>query len=480
MIGHTAGRPLTVRQGRLTEAVIVRFSRLMLPMRAPVLAGLIAIGGMLCAAGAAAVRLAAQDPSPSVNAAGVAVPNSGAAARGGPTAPPDAANSETRDAGPVRLDLSSTAPVGATQPLQGRLDARRSGLTGAVIPAAAPVERWRYCTGGPITGSSTVAPDGTVLLGSHDRFVYALHPNGSLRWRFRTGDLVWSSVALTSRTEPGKQSGLLAVVGSDDDKLYGLWVSDGTLAFATGTGACKRQTGIGPEASRCDVDDVTQAPSGQVFVGGEAISAYSQDGKLVWTHQPDPTDPHKLHCLGAPAVAKDGGVVAACQDQVIALSPEGNLRWQVATQGELSAAPAIGPDDTVYFGDDSRRLSALDGQGVARFSFISGAPIRGGVALRADGVVIFGALDGVIYAVRPDGSLLWSYQTGDAIVAAPIVDASGAVLVGSRDNRLYALHPDGRLRWSHVLEHDIDGPATLLADGTIYVGSDDFCLHALR
>lgn len=366
---------------------------------------------------------------------------------------------------------------------QGRGDAQRTGRSPYRLSSTQPKEVWRVCTQGSIAAPPTLAVDGTVLFSSHDRHVYAVSPQGQLRWKHRTGDMIWSSAALLAMTE-GPDASLqdaVAVVGSDDDKLRALRISDGSVAWQLSPGGCRWSVGRGPEASRCDIEDVTLSTTGIAYFTGAAIYAASADGKLLWTFSPEhPPDKKPHHCSSAPAVAPDGSLRAVCHDVLYALGPDGSKRWQVEGPGEFDSAPAVGPDGTSYIGDEARRLLAIDAQGQQRFSFIAGGPVRAAPALRSDGVVVFGAYDGLLYALRPDGTLAWSFPTADSIQSAPLVDADGAVVFGSRDNRVYALGPDGGLRWSLQLDEDIDGAPSLGPDGTLYIGSDDRCLHAFR
>lgn len=414
-----------------------------------------------------------------------------AAAAGAPLVRTDGAVADLADAGvgsaPTDAAVAAAPPSLLAGPVPlGRGDPQRSGRSPYRLGATQPKEQWRVCTGGSIASAPTVAGDGTVLFSSHDRHVYAVTGGGTLRWKHRTGDMIWSAAALLSRGGAGASgpSGpndeALVLVGSDDDKLHALRLADGGVAWQLSPGGCKRPTGRGPEAARCDIEDVTLSERGVVYFAGAAIYAASAEGKILWSFTPESPPDKKPHCSSAPALAPDGSLRAVCQDKLYALGPDGSKRWQIEGPGEFDSAPAIAPDGTAYIGDEARRLLAVDAMGQQRFSFISGGPVRAAPALRSDGSVVFGAYDGVLYALRPDGSLAWSFATADSIQSAPLVDADGAVVFGSRDNRVYALNPDGTLRWSLVLEEDIDGPPAIGPDGTLYIGSDDRCLHAFK
>ena len=71
-------------------------------------------------------------------------------------------------------------------------------------------------------------------------------------------------------------------------------------------GSCPQRVGVGPEASRCDVDaGPTIGPDGVIYTGGDAIYA---------------------------------------------INPDGTLRWRFATGGHVSSAPAVLPDDVAADG----------------------------------------------------------------------------------------------------------------------------------
>jgi outer membrane protein assembly factor BamB len=360
-------------------------------------------------------------------------------------------------------------PQYATEPALAmfRLGPAHRGRSPYVIPAAKPGIWWSFPTGGPVASSPAIADDGSVLFGSHDGKLYALARDGTLRWSHLTGDIVFSSPAIA-------HDGTV-YFGSDDDHLYAVAPGADKPRWVFQVGACPQRVGVGPEASRCDVDaGPTIGPDGVIYTGGDGVYAINPDGSLRWRFVTGG------HVASAPAVMPDGTVIAGSQDDLIyAIAPNGVKRWDFRAGGDVEAAATIGEDGTIYIGSDDRKMYALGSDGSLRWALTTGGDIRASAAL-GNGMIYVGSFDSLLYAIRFDGTLAWTFRSGDRILSSALVDAKGAVLFGSQDDRLYALEPDGRLRWSVELGGDIDSSPALASDGTIFVGSDDRKMYALR
>jgi outer membrane protein assembly factor BamB len=360
-------------------------------------------------------------------------------------------------------------PQYAIEPAQAmfRLGATHRGRSPFVLPAVKPAIWWTFTASAPIVSSPAVAADGSVLVGSQDGKLYAIGPDGTLKWAYATGDIIFSSPAVA-------HDGTI-YIGSDDDHLYAIVPGTAKPRWIMQMGSCPQRVGIGPEASRCDVDaGPTVGPDGVIYTGGDGIYAINPDGTLRWRFATGG------HVSSAPAVLPDGTVVAGSQDDLVyAIAPNGQKRWDFRAGADVEAAPAIGDDGTIYVGSDDHKLYALGVDGTLRWAFTTGADVRSSAAI-GNGIIYVGSFDAQLYAIRLDGTLAWTFRTGDRIVSSPLVDARGAILFGSQDDRLYCLEPDGHLRWSVELGGDVDSSPTLTADGTIFVGADDRKLYALR
>jgi outer membrane protein assembly factor BamB len=194
--------------------------------------------------------------------------------------------------------------------------------------------RWRYPTGGHVSSAPALLPDGTVVAGSQDNLVYAIGPDGNKRWDFRAGDDVESAPAVAD-------DGTI-YVGSDDQKLYAL-APTGQLLWAFNTGG-----------------DIRASPAvgldGTVYVGAFDASMYAirKDGTLAWTFRTGD------RIISSALVDADGTILFGSQDdRLYALDSKGQHRWSIELGGDVDSSPVIAADGTIYVGSDDRKLYAL-------------------------------------------------------------------------------------------------------------------------
>src|SRR3954451_14571427 len=92
-------------------------------------------------------------------------------------------------------DLGMTAVYSAA-PLQPgspwpkfRANLKQDGRS-AIHPHASDAQPWAFATGKGIFSNPVVDKNGTVFVGSADRYFYALGADGSLNWKVLTGEVI--------------------------------------------------------------------------------------------------------------------------------------------------------------------------------------------------------------------------------------------------------------------------------------------------
>jgi outer membrane protein assembly factor BamB len=315
--------------------------------------------------------------------------------------------------------------------------------------------KWRFQTGFYVSSSPAIGADGTIFVGSVDKYIYALNTDGTLKWRFQTGYTVWSSPAIGA-------DGTL-YVGSIDNYIYAL-NPDGTLKWRFQTG-----------------DAVWSSPAigadGTVYVGSydNYIFALNTDGTLKWRFQ---TGDSVLS--SSPAIGPDGTLyVGSIDNYIYALNPDGTLKWRFQTGDAVWSSPAIGANGIIYVGSDDGHIYALNPDGTLKWRLYMTRVISS-PAIGADGTIYVGSVDNYIYALNPDGTLKWRFQTGFYVSSSPAIGADGTIYVGSDDNYIYALNTDGTLKWHFQTGDNVKSSPMIGGGGTVYIGSWDNNVYAIH
>lgn len=154
--------------------------------------------------------------------------------------------------------------------------------------------RWQIITGG-WENTPTVGSDGIIYVGSDYNKLYAIYPNGSIKWEYYFSDSIWTSPALAN-------DGSL-YIGSKDNYLYAL----------------------------------------------------TPNGTLKWKFKTE------NWIQSSPIISADGTIFFGSHDSYLyGLNPNGKLKWKFKTNDEIISSPAIGADGTVYIGSESGYLYAIN------------------------------------------------------------------------------------------------------------------------
>jgi eukaryotic-like serine/threonine-protein kinase len=193
--------------------------------------------------------------------------------------------------------------------------------------------------------SSPAVSGGVVYFGSGDTNVYALNASdGSLKWKFKTGDVVHASPAMADGT---------VYVGSWDSYFYAIEAATGKEKWRFKTGEdhdTYNQVGIQSSAAVAD---------GVVYFGCRDSNFYAVDaktGEKKWAFNNKGS-----WVISSPAV-KDGRVYFATSDTglIYALDTSGKEIWRFdGNHWVIFSSPALA-GNTMYIGSHAGKLRAVD------------------------------------------------------------------------------------------------------------------------
>ena len=313
--------------------------------------------------------------------------------------------------------------------------------------------KWRF-DGGWVEAGSIIDDEGTIYFGSFNKNLYAVYPNGTLKWKYKTNDWIWSTPALDN-------DGTI-YLGTFGSTFYAIY-PDGTLKWTYYTG--------GPISSSPAIDDDGMIYFG-TFRGSDGdINALYPNGTLKWKYKTNDW------IWSTPALDNDGTIyLGTFGSTFYAIYPDGTLKWTYYTGGPISSSPAIDDDGMIYFGTfrgSDGDINALYPNGTRKWKYTTDYYITSDPAIGDDGTIYIGSGDTYLYAMHPDGSLRWRFKTDDYIKGHPSIDKDGTIYICSFDHHLYAINPDGTLKWKYDGTRGGSSSVSIGKDGTLYVAGDN-------
>lgn len=350
--------------------------------------------------------------------------------------------------------------------------------------------RWRFtCDAQAIAHRPGIGPDGTVYAQDTEAILYAIAPDGALRWLLDLGD-----EGGTGPVVVGPDGTIFAAVDPLGPAME-IWAvnPDGTMRWVfrqESAGTLLSGPGLGPDGNLYAVADFV----GEGFFAG-AFSLDAADGSLRWLNPGDPVL-HEHGPIGTEiAFGADRFYVAFDEravhtsDLLFGFDIDGNQLFAVGQPWEDPQA-VVDADGNVaietWLVGGGIRLSSYDPEGNLRW-IAFGSPTNV-LSHPAAGP------DGSLYAVRnlyelwslasADGSASW-LATSDQPLGHPIVSPDGRTLLTDAGGfgapyafRAFDAAAQGALLWEEPLGLEADGTVVgpsarvlFTADGTVAYGA---------
>lgn len=267
------------------------------------------------------------------------------------------------------------------------------------------------------------------------------------------GDILWKY-----NINPGKlttQVGLSSpAIGSDGaifvggDKLYAI-EPDGSLRWTF--------SGQWPESIRNAPSIGKDGTVYFVYHNVPLTALNPTDGSVKWSLSLGVDD----HCFASPAIGTDGNIYVATQPGLLyAVSQYGQLLWtfdlsSVGFTGTIRSSPSIDANGSIYFGlnagNPSSAFFSLNSDGTLKWIFEPADlpddtpkdhfDIYSSPALGTDGLIYFGQEFGRVYALdSSDGSSVSMATTSTGITwSSPAIDKNGVLFISDIGGKVYAL-----------------------------------------
>jgi outer membrane protein assembly factor BamB len=341
-------------------------------------------------------------------------------------------------------------------------------------PHTTPTVQWTYTPGGSAGLPPTVAADGTVYLATGSGKLYAVTPQGAVRWSFSVQTTGTGPIGFTSTPALAADGTIYTSAASPDNRIYAIH-PDGTKRWSLRFGSTTSSSPmVGP-------DGTVYVDCGAAVLASGVTAIDPLTGVLRWVTYPGG------YLQAGPTLAPDGTVYDR-GDYVYSLDAAGDVNWSVSMNPNLPPTVAmLDAAGNVYAGWE-RALYSLTPDGTTRWIYnpytSGGSLIEANLALGADGSILVPLQNDILYAlvaVDPStGSPRWGTYLGRSLSTAPTVDASGWIYyVGDTDQKLYALDGNGTEQWTLALGTPIVSAPVLGGSGLIYLTGTNGKLYAI-
>jgi outer membrane protein assembly factor BamB len=357
------------------------------------------------------------------------------------------------NSGPPIEQMISKGPMDSAWPMKCH-DNRHTSQSPYSTADNLGIEKWRFHFTGWSEDTPVIDNDGVIYCkgayGYLDRYLYAIYPDGTEKWKYETGGLLLGS-------SPAIAEDRTIYIGSWDTRLYAI-NPDGTKIWSVGTG--------GSIASSPAIGE-----DGTIYVGhmDYDIVAINPNGTIKWSY------PTGFHITGGPAIGDDGTIYCGSGDAYLyALNPDGTLKWRFKTGDIIKGPPSIAADNTIYICSWDDYLYALYPNGTMKWKCKTGTGPETNPSIASDGTIYVGSPDGHLYAVNPNGTIKWSFGViGFIHQSSPTISADGTIYVGTDGSGyIYAVNPDGTEKWKKkIAKKWVESSPSIAEDGTIYIGS---------
>jgi hypothetical protein len=359
----------------------------------------------------------------------------------------------------------------STLPRSGYLEIFGSNFGGSgtvqIDGLAAPVADW---TGGRIVayvpetaGLTSVAVQITNSSGQPSNSlplnVTARQADGRVRWRLRmNGPYSWPRPVI------GPDGTIYAV-----DAFAHLYAisPDGGLKWVV-RGAGDKGVAVGAD--------------GSVYVGSEyAIRAFNPDGSEKWTFVEDPYAFILVGISVGPdgnvyAVATEGmGVFSLTPGGTLRWQVPEPYQRLIVSSNEIVFGSNGGVEQLYFYANRHLRALTLDGTPV--FEIPGG--LYQLEAARTPAIGPDGSVHTDLDVYSPAGALLWSFPTPYPynVFTNPDVGSDGVHYFGQNLSQLFALNPDGSQRWHVALDDYVNGPIVDPTNTQLVMGGADTLDH---
>ena len=197
--------------------------------------------------------------------------------------------------------------------------------------------KWKYQTDCSIISCPAIGSDGTIHVATSDSCLYAINPDGSLCWEFKVNNGISADIAIGSDD--------MIYAGSENGTLYAIF-SDGTLNWKSEIQGMRKVQSI-----------VVSIDRTLHILTNNYLYAVSRQGKELWKFKHEGSGMTK-----EPILDYDGTIYLTSSNCLYTINKDGNLKWKTDLGMGLFSF-IMGTGGMIYI-NNGRKLLQINSNGV--------------------------------------------------------------------------------------------------------------------
>jgi hypothetical protein len=341
-------------------------------------------------------------------------------------------------------------------------------------------------------GALAIGPNGTVFVTFRsDKHVFAINPDGSLRWKLDTGG-DGLDVPVVGDDGTVYVSDYLGIIsddhGSPDQEchLYSI-AAEGTLNWSLSTGYTSGKPTIGTNNTIFFISSeapwITWPPWDDNWESiTHQLNAVSTDGTILWQVET------RAPIMTWPVLDGNNNMYVGLRNgDLLSFYPEGNLNWSQALGCPIVSSPIVGNGKIYFLSYDKFSYAySIDGEQLWRRETVSEAYGGWPAAIAQDDSILIFNPEWMLEILEPEGTFRNRYKSSSPMKSTPVILDNGSVLLGARGG-VFAMNTDGSLDWIFDTHDEIFDTHNVVAtqinvgpDGTIYLLPTTGILYAIE
>ena len=339
---------------------------------------------------------------------------------------------------------------------------------------------WKFVTNLPPYFSAPVVGDDrtiyftTGVYSTHQGRLYALNPDGSMKWSYAHTTALFSPVI-------GNDGSIL--VQDFYNKLLS-FNSTGSLKWSYDQFLYIQFENVGQRCPAIGLD-------GTIYIGGSGLHAIDPaNGSRKWIFSDG------ARVKSSPSIGADGTIYVLLRgSDLLAVNPDGTEKWRnkFLDVWEMSfSSPTIDQKGVIYLsaegkdqGTDYSKIYAFNSDGTLKWRYT----VEGGLFVRSSPIIDLNSnilittkanesgSPAKIFALSTTGQKIWEYTienvhvTGDDIYCTPSIDNNGLIYFGSETGYLYVMNQNGTLNNKYQLPCSVNWSCpAITSEGILYIG----------